>query len=269
MDIQTSHICNLFSLELIAEYYGVEFSLLKRYYSELYDDSVFINALNKRIEDCRLLYSKGLFSRRKIDTVDWFGNQRISLYVLIRLLKPELCVETGVFYGGTTAFILNAIAKNKTGKLLSIDLPGNNEEQMDYVRHSKVGNSEMIPDGLRTGFIVPEYLKEYWELHLDDSREALPKVDEPIGFFSHDSEHSRSFILSELNLVKEKLSKNATIFADDINWSNGFIEFCVKEKLYPLFLTDNGKDALKMRLGLTWMNHPSNGKQEVTGSNGR
>jgi len=266
VDIQTSHICNLLSLELIAEYYSVEASLLKQYYTELYDDTVFINALNRKIEDCQPFYSEGLFSRKDIDTVDWFGNQRISLYVLIRLLKPELCVETGVFYGGTTAFILNAISKNKTGRLISIDLPGNNEEQMNYARHSNVGCSEIIPDGLRTGFIVPDYLKDSWELKLDDSREVIPQLVEPVGFFSHDSEHSHDFILSELNLVKAKLSQNATIFADDVNWSNGFLEFCVKEKLYPLFLTDNGKGSLKMRLGMTWMNHPNNGKQEVTGS---
>jgi len=55
------------------------------------------------------------------------------------------------------------------------------------------------------------------------------------------------------------------MFADDINWSNGFLEFAVKHKLYPLLLTDNGKLNLLVRLGLIRLDHPNNGKYDVTG----
>jgi len=264
MDINTSHICNLLSLKLLAEYYCIGYSELQYYYNELANDKTFINELNQKIDTCRELYSKGLFLNKNITSIDWFGNQRITLYVLVRFLKPETCVETGVFYGGSTAFILNALEKNHKGKLISIDLPAN-KVQKAISRHENVGNTELVPKGLHTGFIIPDYLKDKWELIEDDSLNALKELECPFSFFSHDSEHSRSFMIKELELAKTLMSNNATIFADDINWSNGFYEFCVNHKLYPLLLTDNGKDELKARLGVVRFDHPNNGKVDITG----
>jgi len=42
---------------------------------------------------------------------------------LTRLIKPNFFIETGVLHGLTSSFILEAIAKNERGKLLSIDYP--------------------------------------------------------------------------------------------------------------------------------------------------
>lgn len=265
MDIKDSRICNILSLKLIAEYYNADFRELESYYQELESDRKFLKALNQKIDIARKFYPRGIFSRKDINSINWFGNQRITLYVLVRLLKPDVCVETGVFYGGTTAFILNAVRKNKKGKLISIDLPGNILEETSFHRHENVGDSEIIPEGLMPGFIVPDYLKNRWEFIGEDSLKALKKIKDGFTFFSHDSEHSRVFVLKELELAKSKMPKNGTIFADDINWSNGFFEFCVKNTLYPLFLTDNGKDSLKVRLGLVRFDHPNNGKEDVTG----
>ena len=72
-------------------------------------------------------------------------------------------------------------------------------------------------------------------------------------------------MLKELELARSKMPENSTIFADDINWSNAFYEFCVTNKLYPLILTDNGKDELKARLGIVRLNHPNNKKEGISG----
>jgi cephalosporin hydroxylase len=252
-------------LKLIAEYYDTAYEELESFYKELEADTVFVEALNTRINACREYYPKGLFLRKQLKSVDWFGNQRIALYVLIRLLKPDVCVETGVFYGGTTAFMLNALKKNNKGKLISIDLPANRIIQQSFHRHENVGDSEMIPEGLESGFIIPDYLKDRWVLIEDNSLHALQKIQEEFTFFSHDSEHSREFVLQELELAKSKMPDNSTIFVDDVPWSNGFFEFCVHNRLYPLLLTDNGKDALQVRLGVVRLDHPNNGKRDITG----
>lgn len=265
MDIKDSHTCNLLSLRLVADYYGADVKEFEGYYNELQADKKFLAALNGRIDSCRKFYSKGLFSSKNIDSMDWFGNQRVVLYALIRFLKPEVAVETGVFYGGTTAFILNALKKNKKGKLISIDLPANALEKVSFRRHRNVGSSETVPEGLDSGFLVPEYLKENWKFIREDSIKALKKIKKGFTFFSHDSDHSHGFILKELELAKTKMPKTGTLFADDINWSNGFLEFCVKNKLYPLFLTDNGKDNLRVRLALTRLDHPNNKAKDITG----
>lgn len=265
MKINDSHICNLLSLELIADYYEADCEELKDYYKELKSDRKFLAFLNQRIKDSRNLYSKGIFSRSSIDSVDWFGNQRVSLYVLIRMLKPQICVETGVFYGGNTAFILNALRKNKKGRLISIDLLADKLKKKSFHRHNKVGDSELLPKDLNPGFLVPQYLKDRWEFIEGDSLGVLKKIRKGFSFFCHDSEHSHKFVLKELELAKLKMPLNSTMFVDDIDWSNGFFEFCVKNKIYPLLLSDNGKQGLKVRLGLVRLNHTYNKKKDVTG----
>ena len=45
------------------------------------------------------------------------------IYVLIRHLKPNRVLETGVYYGGNSAFALLALARNQGGKMISIDYP--------------------------------------------------------------------------------------------------------------------------------------------------
>jgi hypothetical protein len=252
-------------LQLIAEYYDVDYHEIESYYRELQDDAVFLDALNERMEASRTLYSKGLFGQGKIDSIDWFANQRITLYVLIRLLKPELAVETGVFYGGTTAFILNGLNKNNKGRLISIDLPADELEKESFSRHNKVGDSEELHEKLKPGFIIPDYLKDRWQLIQQESLSALEEIIEPFTFFSHDSEHRHDHMLKELEVARAKMPAHSTLMADDIDWSNGFIEFCVKNKLYPLFLTDNGKSGLKVRLGIARLDHPNIGKKDVTG----
>ena len=264
MDINISHICNTLSLKLLAEYYNSDYTELLSYYDELEKDQNFISELIKRIDKFREHFPRGLFLNRNIKSIDWFGNQRITLYVLIRLLKPEICVETGVFYGGSTAFILNALKKNQKGKLISIDLPADKIKK-SITRHENVGSSEIIPKELQTGFIIPDYLKEKWELIEDDSHKALRELKHPFNFFSHDSEHSRNFMIKELEIARSQMPENSTIFADDINWSNAFFEFCVNNNLYPLILTDNGKDELKARLGVVRLDHPNNNKEDITG----
>ena len=58
------------------------------------------------------------------------------------------------------------------------------------------------------------------------------------------------FLTKELELASEKLSKDALLVVDDIDWSNAFFAYCVERRLSPILLTDNGKDDLRVRTGL-------------------
>jgi len=46
----------------------------------------------------------------------------ILLYAMVRALKPEVVVETGVANGVSSSFILKALDRNSRGRLYSIDL---------------------------------------------------------------------------------------------------------------------------------------------------
>jgi predicted O-methyltransferase YrrM len=268
MTIEETRRCNILNFQLVAEYYGIQSAQLIEYYHELLEDKQFLSGINDQIRTARnsFNFTKGLFHQERLASVDWFAYQRILLYTLIRLRQPSVCFETGVLYGGNTAFILNALYKNGGGRLISIDLPAAQIPQKpDLVRHSRVGDSELLPEGLKAGFIIPEYLKAAWEFIEGNSLDILAKLNGSYSFFCHDSEHSRAFVLQELGRAIKGLEPGGTILADDIDWSNGFMEFCVINKLYPLFLTDNGKDGLRVRTGIVRLDHPFNNKTETTG----
>lgn len=263
MDALLCREINKMSLELIAEYFEVENEVVISIYEELLGDEDFLNELNEQIGLVRKYYQQGIFKKESVDSADWFAMQRIALYIMIRLQKPEVCLETGVFYGGTTAFILNALRRNNKGKLISIDLERSGME--NEVKHHLVNDSECIPPGLDVGFIVHDNLKERWELIRGDSLEKIPHIEDTIDFYCHDSDHSYNFVKKEMALIFDKLSENAVIMVDDIDWSNAFFSFCDEKKLYPLLLTDNGKNNLRMRTGISWLKHPLRYNADVTG----
>ena len=125
MEPELCRSLNLMSLELLASYLEVKPEAIDKLYQELLADREFLNELNEQIKKARKLFQKGVFRHDELDSVDWMSIQRIMLYILVRLYKPAVCLETGVFYGGNTSFILNALRRNKEGELISIDLPGN------------------------------------------------------------------------------------------------------------------------------------------------
>ena len=57
--------------------------------------------------------------------INWSATSELAAitYSLVRLLKPELVVETGVGAGVSSWTILSAMEENRTGNLISIDLP--------------------------------------------------------------------------------------------------------------------------------------------------
>lgn len=263
MDPKLCRDINLMTMNLLADYFEQPIAKIHSLYQELLDDQIFLAEINQQITRCREYHQKGIFKHQSLDGVDWFGVQRILLYVIVRLKQPEIFVETGVFYGGNTAFILNALRRNNKGHLYSFDLAAN--EIKNQNRHHLVGDSEYIPDGLDVGFIVHDNLKERWTLIRGNSHDELPKFNLPIDMFMHDSDHAHQFVLKEFEIVWKSLTSTAVVLADDINWSNAFFQLCVEQKLLPLIITDNGKSGLLARTGLARLDHPSRNKPDVVG----
>ena len=266
MDIDDTHKCNLFNIKTLAQYIGVPSGELISYYDELLSDQGFLKSVNHQISEIRGKwgFTKGIFSMESIPSIDWFACQRVLIYVLIRCLKPRVILETGVYYGGNSAFALLAVARNKNGKVVSVDYPAS-KAQLDAVgaeRHPRsllVQNSEFYNPDLRPGMMVPPSLHTHWELIEGDSLKIIPKLEETFDFCIHDSDHSMKFLSNELSATWDKLSDNALILVDDIDWSNAFFSFCVKQRLLPLLMTDNGKDDLRVRTGIAMRGDVRNG----------
>lgn len=144
------------------------------------------------------------------------------IYCAVRCLKPRVVVETGVANGASSWVILNALNKNGSGTLHSIDLPN-----MDTNRNYNVGTKE-------TGWLVPESLRSRWVLRVGSSADLLPVLTQqlrPIDFFFHDSEHSRENMLFEFETVLPALADRGLVMSDDINKNSAFNEFVSENRL--------------------------------------
>lgn len=154
----------------------------------------------------------------------------IRYYTLIRKLKPEVAIETGVCNGFSTLCILLGLKENGFGFLHSIDFPHQSDESLEEFRNKTFDGygGAAIPPNKEPGWIIPDELKEHWELILGKSQRKLPNLItkfDSIDFFAHDSEHSAPCMMFEYELAFEWLSADGIIVSDDISWNNSFDTF--------------------------------------------
>jgi predicted O-methyltransferase YrrM len=147
------------------------------------------------------------------------------LYGLVRGLRPATVVETGTASGISTTYLLAALARNDTGRLVSIDLPFERGTGDELLRAIVPGasiepeNSSPLPPGKDPGWAIPDELRERWELRIGDARELLPMLlDEvrEIGLFFHDSLHTRAHMLFEFETAWPHLARGGVLAADDV-----------------------------------------------------
>ncbi len=160
------------------------------------------------------------------------GVQREALYSIIRLLKPRNFVETGVFDGLSSSFILRAMDRNGVGHLSSIDLPA-----VKFVRHTTTKKMGVIPEGRQPGWLIPEPLRERHTLLLGDARQLLggrlQELEEIDGFF-HDSMHTYEHMYWEFETIWPFLRRDGLLLSDDIFGlaARGvFFKFCRHKKI--------------------------------------
>ncbi len=123
-----------------------------------------------------------------------------ALYLLVRAARPRVVVDTGVLYGGSTAHILEALARNGAGELHSID----------------IGRSPDEPP--HDHFVRPE-VQSRWELIIGDSRRELPPLLRRCGtmdMFHHDSLHTWDHMTWEFETAFPHLSAEGILSSDDI-----------------------------------------------------
>jgi predicted O-methyltransferase YrrM len=220
-------------------------------YNEIVDELLSDERFNSFVNN-QFAVSK-LADRFPQDRYSW----PITLYFLIRHLRPEVIVETGVWYGVSTAHILAALKRNGTGKLYSIDLPayddtGGYRDENPYLCESD--RIVSLPTGKQPGFIVPEWLQENWHLTLGDSTTELPEVLRRLAcvdIFLHDSLHSYQHMSFELGLARQFTKRGGFIASDNIDWNDAFNDFATKHRLITCtYLAYYESPMLKHNFGL-------------------
>lgn len=131
-------------------------------------------------------------------------------YLVCRLAKPRVVVETGVAYGVSSAFMLRAMEMNGTGTLHSIDLAPPTRGIGEF-----------------RGIAVPGDLRHAWTLYPGSSRRRLSPLLEGLGgvdVFLHDSLHTGQNMLREFSEVWPHLARGGVILADDVERNGAFGE---------------------------------------------
>jgi predicted O-methyltransferase YrrM len=126
------------------------------------------------------------------------------VHFLVRYLRPEVVLETGVGVGYTSQAILLAFAHNGAGTLFSSDFP--------YFR--------MDAPERYVGCLVDDELRDRWHLGLHGDRvnlaEFLPHI-ETLDFVHYDSDKSIGGRGFAMDAIAPKLTADATVVMDDID----------------------------------------------------
>jgi len=160
------------------------------------------------------------------------------IYFFVRIVKPEVMIETGVAHGVSSWTILNALHKNQKGKLYSIDLPN-----LDTKKVFNVENFNRQP-----GWVVPELLRSRWELQLGKSSELLPALLKRLGsidIFFHDSDHSYENMKFEFGVTYDFIREGGLVLSDDVHKNAAFGEFVEEKKMRAVQLLSKGGAAVK------------------------
>lgn len=163
----------------------------------------FANHIRSATEQFRLL---------SIESADLYAKKVLNQYAVVRALKPQCIVETGIANGVSSSYLLLALHKNGHGRLHSIGL----------------SDPAFLPPGKEPGWLVPDWLRYPWQTHLGDACEILPRLAAQlpdISIFIHDSLHTYDHMMWEFKTIYPHLQSGGLLLADDALWNEAFSDF--------------------------------------------
>lgn len=146
-----------------------------------------------------------------------FYGRRIGWYVLVRILKPDVVVETGTDKGLGTLLIAHALKKNGKGKVYSLDIDP------------------------FSGALVDEKYWENIELLKGDSLHNLKNISK-IDMFIHDSDHSESHEMSEFESIQNSLSEKAVVISDNSQFTGALLKWSHINNRQFIFFKEESKN---------------------------
>ena len=164
------------------------------------------------------------------------GSAGEDFYVFLRMIKPEIVIETGVFAGVSSAFILKALEDNNKGLLYSIDYPLSEQEYAAALASGLESPAPLLPEGKEPGFAIPENVKGRWVFKKGKSKEILPNLLKELGkvdVFLHDSQHTYENMIFEYSSAWDYLTEGGLLLSHDIAANSAFDDFSKKVRRKP------------------------------------
>jgi predicted O-methyltransferase YrrM len=204
---------------------GVPVPEVEGYYRELVHCDEFLHVINANV--------RGVpeFGGKQFQHVDELRVLRTLLYVVVRIARPVMVVETGVLHGLGSAFVLLGLEHNKKGALHSIDLPPSHDARL------LAQGTEALASNKQAGWIIPESLRHRHTLHAGRAQELLPQVlaaEAPVDVFFHDSDHSYTHMMFEMSLAWYHLKPQGWLVVDNIEANEAFADFARGVRAEPL-----------------------------------
>ncbi len=156
--------------------------------------------------------------------------QFVIHYALVRLLKPEIVLETGGTPGSSSAFMLRAMQRNGHGRLVTLDLPSLAMMKNIQTPGETIWYANM-PTDLPPGWLVPDSLRSRHHQVLGDARETLPetlKEYPELDIFIHDSDHSYEHMLWEYRAAYPHVKPEGLFCSDDVTIHSAFEDFALE-----------------------------------------
>ncbi len=181
---------------------------VESYFDEIENNADFKNSLKTKA---------GSLSRSKELPITIPLGRRIVWYVLVRIYKPKVIVETGTDKGLGSLVIQLAIEKNQMGTLYTLDIDEYSGSLFDKEDLKKIK------------FLV------------GDSVQNMQKINE-IDFFIHDSDHSEEHEKKEIRAVASKLTNNAIVISDNSHVTDVLFQWSKETNRNFIFIKESPKD---------------------------
>lgn len=152
------------------------------------------------------------------------------LWMFVHHMRPDRVLETGVGRGVSSAYILDALARNDRGRLWSIDLPPLNPSWQS-----------------QTGAAVPDHLRSRWTYLRGASSRMLPRLLRELGtidIFLHDSLHTYANMSFEFTQAWPRLAVGGIVVSDDADCNGAFARFSDAVGGQPLLVRERNKDGV-------------------------
>ena len=198
------------SLDRVRRLTGASEGDLQRYRRELKEG---------KLPDLLLQRGAGLAFTRELP-------QGSLLYLIVRAVRPERVVETGVRPGYSTAWLLAALDANGSGELTSLG-PGPSAGRVAGVRDVGVGQ-----------FVAPS-LRGRWTLALGNTETRLREVlgsSHGVDLFLYDNGPVAERARFELRAAWEALSERGILLAHHVDANQAWSDFCRLQGLPPQIL---------------------------------
>jgi len=197
----------------IASVTGKTYREVDGFFKEILEDPLFY----KHVQD---LYQHGDDAFKSDNEVRLA--RRVGWYAVIRIAKPKLVIETGVDKGLGSCVIAAALLRNRAegfeGTYYGTDInPG-------------------------AGFLFKAPYDQAGKILYGDSIESLKKINKPIDVFINDSDHSATYEAEEYETIKNQLSANSYVIADNAHCNTKLHEFALKTNRKFLYFQEVPKN---------------------------